>query len=254
MDDLKQFPEGMEPIGDGKFRFACHAGVKCYTVCCKNVDMILYPIDIIRLKNSLHIDSSHFLQKYTRLVKGDNPYFPTVMLKINDDSIGACPFLHETGCSVYADRPSACRMYPLERAVDRTPEKRKTKEYYFLTKHSYCLGHQEEKQYSVREWVRDQRLDEYNTLNELWTEMDTLFAANPWQGEGSGGMKQQLAFMVCYDIDRFRKLATEKRLVEQFAIAKDIRRRIARDDIELMKFGYAWLQAIFLGRSSLIRK
>lgn len=254
MDDLKQFPEGMVPLGDEKYNFACHAGVQCFTLCCKNVDMILYPVDIIKLKNALQVDSGQFLQKYTRLVKGDNPYFPTVMLKINDDSSGACPFLNETGCSVYADRPSACRMYPLERAVDRKPEKGKTKEYYFLTRHSYCLGHREERQYSVREWIRDQRLDGYNTLNELWTEMDTIFAANPWQGEGSGGMRQQLAFMVCYDIDQFRKLAAEKRLVEQFAIAKDVRRRIACDDIELMKFGFAWLQAILLGRSSLIRK
>jgi Fe-S-cluster containining protein len=254
MNDLKQFPEGMMPLGESKFSFSCHPGVKCFTVCCKNVDMILYPYDIIRLKNALGIDSAHFMERYARLVKGENPFFPTVMLKLSDDPVGRCPFLHESGCSVYSDRPSACRMYPLERAVDRTPENRKIKEYYFLTRHDYCLGHHEDKEFSVRQWIRDQRQEDYNSMNELWTEMDTLFATNPWQGEGSGGRKQQLAFMVCYDIDGFRNLVMERRLVEQFSLSKDIRRRISHNDVELMKFGFEWLKYFLTGRSSLVKK
>jgi len=141
--------------------------------------MIMYPYDIVRLKQSLKIDSSLLLKQFTRLVKGDNPIFPTVMLKLSDTPKNSCPFLTDSGCSVYVDRPSACRTYPLERAVDRNPEKGKNKEYYFLTQHNYCFGHQEERLYSVREWVRDQRLDDYNMMNELWTEIDTLFARNP---------------------------------------------------------------------------
>ena len=254
MSDPKHFPEGMVPLADTLFRFSCHAGIKCYKFCCRNVDMILYPYDLIRLKKALQTNSAHLLEHYTLLVKGDNPFFPTVMLKLSASQGKNCPFLAESGCSVYVDRPSACRTYPLERAVDRDSEKRRNKEYYFLTRHSYCLGHQEEKLYSVKEWVRDQRLDNHNMMNELWTEIDTLFSSNPWQGEGHGGAKQQLAFMVCYDIDGFRRLTEEKKLIEQFILSKEIRRRILQEDGELLKFGFEWLKLIFAGKSSLIRK
>lgn len=254
MADQKLFPEGMQPLGESRFTFSCFPGIQCFTNCCKNVDMILYPYDIIRLKNVLGIESSVFLQKYARVVHGDNPHFPTVMLQVNVDSDRACPFLSPGGCAVYNDRPSACRMYPLERAVDRRPDKRGVKEYYFLAKHPYCLGHQEENSYTVREWIRDQRLHEYNVMNELWTEIDTMFSGNPWQGEGPAGSRQQLAFMTCYDIDRFRKMVEEKKMVEQFVIPKESRKNIAVNDVELMKFGFEWLKLFLTGRSSLIKR
>ena len=254
MKERKGFPEGMVPLEDTSFRFSCHPGVSCFTVCCKNVDMILYPYDLIRLKRSINEDSAEFLRKYTRLVQGDNLFFPTVMLKLAGNEENACPFLAESGCTVYNDRPSACRTYPLERAVDRKPEKGSNREYFFLTHHQYCLGHSEEKFNTVKEWIRDQRLIDYNMMNELWTEMDTIFAGNPWQGEGHGGPRQQLAFMVCYDIDGFRRLAAEKKLIEQFALSKETRRRIAQEDAELQKFGFEWLKLIFTGKSSIVKK
>ncbi|KAB2892026.1 MAG: YkgJ family cysteine cluster protein [Desulfobulbaceae bacterium] len=254
MINEKKFPEGMVPLASEPFMFSCHAGVRCFTVCCKNVDMILYPYDIIRLKTALAVSSSEFLQRYARLVQGDNPYFPTLMLKVRDDEEKSCPFLSANGCSVYLDRPSACRMYPLERAVDRTPDKHRSREYYFLVRHSYCHGHEENSMYTVREWVRDQRLDEYNAMNELWTEMDTVFSGNPWQGEGAGGRRQRLSFMVCYDIDAFRLFVQDNKIIEHFQLSKDNRRRIAETDAELMKFGFEWLKLLLTGRSSLIRK
>jgi uncharacterized protein len=254
MKDLKNFPPGMTPLGDAKFKFCCHPAVSCFTVCCRNVDMILYPYDLIRLKRTLKIDSAQLLQKYTRLVKGENQFFPTVMLKLSEIAGNPCPFLDDSGCTVYRDRPSACRTYPLERAVDRMPERGNKREYYFLTQHEYCLGHKEEKWLSVHEWIRDQRLNDHNMMNELWTEMDTIFSQNPWQGEGHGGPKQQLAFMVCYDIDGFRRFVVERKLLNQFSLSKEIRNRIAREDGELLKFGFEWLKLVFTGKSSLVKK
>ncbi len=252
IDQQKQFPEGMKPLGNKPFRFSCHSGISCFLNCCRNVDMILYPYDIIRLKAALKIDSEQFMRKHTRLIKGDNPYFPTVMLQLMDDEAKSCPFLDSNGCSVYQDRPSACRTYPLERAVDRKPERGRPKEFYFLTNHSYCKGHLEDKEYIVKEWLRDQRISDYNSMNDIFAELDTVFRDNPWQGEGSGGPKQQLAFMVCYDIDRFRAFAASNKLLSQFRLPKDQKRRINVDDGELLKFGFEWLKLILIGRSSLI--
>ncbi|MCK5515852.1 MAG: YkgJ family cysteine cluster protein [Desulfobulbaceae bacterium] len=250
----KEFPEGMVPLENLSFTFECHPGVSCFTSCCKDVDLTLYPYDIIRLKNALHEDSEAFMRAHTYLVRGDNPFFPAVKLRLCDDREKTCPFLKVQGCSVYNDRPSACRTYPLERAVDRRSVKGVAGEFYFLTRHDYCLGHQEEKAFKVDTWVRNQRLIEYNTMNALWVEIDTLFGTNPWKGEGEGGEKQQLAFMVCYNIDGFRRFVEEYGLLKQFKIESDFKKRIAKEDGELLKFGFEWLKIVFAGKSSLIAK
>jgi uncharacterized protein len=252
--NCKQFPEGMVPLGDTVFHFDCHPGVDCYTLCCRNVDMILYPYDIIRLKKALSLDSGVFLRSHVTVEKGENIFFPTVKLKLLTDESKACPFLASNGCSVYFDRPTACRTYPVERAVDRSREKGAPDEYYFMTNHSYCLGHKERKPFNTKSWIRNQRLFEHNMMNDLWTEIDTLFACNPWKGEGIAGEKQQLAFLVCYNIDGFRRLVDEQKLLSHFRLEKEVFRRIGIDDCELLKFGFQWLKFIFAGEGSLVKK
>ncbi|WP_163340018.1 YkgJ family cysteine cluster protein [Desulfopila sp. IMCC35008] len=250
----KNFPEGMVPLGTEPFSFKCHPGVSCFTVCCRKVDLILYPYDVIRLKNNLNLSSGDFLNRYARPVQGQNPYFPTLMLRLNDEGTGSCPFLTEQGCSVYDDRPTDCRTYPLERAVDRNPDNRKKNDYYFIVHHDYCKGHKESEEFTVKQWIRNQRLDVYNTYNELWTDMDTFFQSNPWKGEGVGGPGQQVAFMVCYNIDMFRGFCGEHKILERFKITRDRRRGIEKDDFELLKFGFDWLKHINGVQSGLVQK
>jgi Fe-S-cluster containining protein len=254
MTKSRQFPEGMVPLSDSVFNFECHPGLACFKFCCSNVDMILYPYDIIRLKKCLLLDSEEFLRSYATLEKADNIYFPTVKLRLKQDQSRACPFLADHGCSVYYDRPTACRTYPLERAVDRARHSGAPEDYYFLTKHSYCHGHSEKKNFTVKSWVRNQRLFEHNMMNDLWAEIDTIFAGNPWKGEGAGGEKQQLAFLVCYNIDGFRRYIEEHKLLNNFHLEKETRRRITSDDSELLKFGFEWLKHIFSKSNSLIKK
>lgn len=252
MKDKKEFPENMVPLTNEPFTFSCHPGVACYMSCCRNVDMFLFPYDIIRLKENLGISSEEFMRDYTRLAQGSHPFFPAVMLQL--DAAASCPFLGEEGCVVYRDRPSSCRTYPLERAVDRDPTRGDKKEFYFLTDHSYCLGHGEDKHFTVKEWIRNQRIHEYNLMNDLWAEVDTLFSTNPWKGEGAGGPKQQLAFMVCYNVDGFRQFLNDNKLVQQYREAKGWKRRVKSDDGELLKFGFEWLKLMLGGRSSLVPK
>jgi uncharacterized protein len=254
MEKERLFPEGMVPLGDSCFNFHCHSNLQCFTLCCRNVDLILYPYDIIRLKRALHLDSATFLRKHTILVKGDNLYFPTLKLKLMEGETCACPFLVESGCSVYTDRPTACRTYPLERAVDRSQISGVSEDYYFMTNHSYCLGHSQSLSFSVKSWLRNQRLFEHNVMNDLWAAIDTIFASNPWKGEGAAGEMQQLAFLVCYNIDEFRKFVVDRQLLTKFQLQKEVRRRIHSDDAELLKFGFEWLKHIFKKPSALIKQ
>lgn len=254
MKSDRQFPESMVPLGDSVFYFHCHSGVECFKSCCRDVNMTLYPFDIISLKRFLGIDSEEFLRKHTYLEKGDNLYFPTVKLRLKEDESKACPFLGDNGCRVYENRPTACRTYPLERAVDRQNQKGAHQDYYFITHHSHCLGHNEQRENTVKGWLRNQRLFEYNMMNDLWAEIDTIFSSNPWRGEGVAGQKQQLAFLVCYNIDGFRKYMLSNKLLNNFELNKDLRRRILSDDNELLKFGFEWLKFLLSNCSSLIQK
>ena len=194
------------------------------------------------------------MRRHTRLGASSHPFFPAVMLMMAENEEHSCPFLNNNGCTVYEDRPTACRTYPLERAVDRTPSRGRPKEYYFITHHPYCFGHQEAKEWTVSTWLKDQKVQQYNALNDLWAEIDTLFAGNPWQGEGAGGPRQQMAFMVCYNIDGFRTFAEENKLFDQFKLESSLRRILADDDEALLKFGFEWLKYVMAGQGRLIRK
>ncbi len=236
------------------FVFKCHPGVSCYLVCCHKVELRLFPYDILRLKQRLQLSSTDFLEKYTRIGTGAHPYFPSVMLNMVDTEEYPCPFLVEKGCSVYSDRPSSCRTYPLERAVEKTDKRRFLKSHYFLTEHSYCKGHLEDERYTIKRWERDQRLLEFNLLNDRWAEVDAFFATNPWQGEGHAGPRQQLAFMVCYNVDAFKEYAIRHQLVKKFRLNRDQRRRIAVDEVELLKFGFDWLLHVLGDRRTLVTR
>jgi hypothetical protein len=123
--------------------------------------------------------------------------------------------------------------------------------HWFLTKHSYCKGHFEEHSYTVKQWEREQWLTEFNVFNDLWAEVDALFATNPWQGEGEAGPLQQLAFMVCYNIDVFRDYVQQHNLLAHFRLDRDRRRRIEKEDSELLKFGFDWLLHVLGDRRTL---
>ncbi len=245
-------PEGRTVVGNEAFCFHCHPEVSCFLTCCHKVEMYLYPYDVLRLKNRLGLHSAEFMQRYSRISEGSHPYFPAVMLNMADLEGYPCPFLKQNGCSVYRDRPSSCRTYPLERAVEKISGQHQLKVHYFMTHHPYCKGHREERKYTILQWERDQFLSEYNLMNDLWAEVDAFFATDPWQGEGRAGARQQLAFMVCYNIDEFRTYCFRQNLLSGFCLSKDERRRIKRDDVELLKFGFNWLQFVLGGRKTLL--
>ena len=71
-----------------KFKFRCHKGVKCFTQCCSQINILLTPYDIIRMKNRLGMSSEEFLEKYTTMDIEEKTSHPFVMLKMLDDLKG----------------------------------------------------------------------------------------------------------------------------------------------------------------------
>jgi hypothetical protein len=79
--------------------------IDCLTCanCCKTTSPIFYQTDIERVAKSLRMKPGDFVEKYLRIDE-DKDY----VLKSSP-----CPFLGpDNYCSVYHDRPKACREYP----------------------------------------------------------------------------------------------------------------------------------------------
>jgi Fe-S-cluster containining protein len=71
--------------------------------CCKTTSPIFYNRDIERLAKHFRIKPGEFIDKYLRIDE-DKDY----VLRV-----APCPFLGaDNYCSVYEDRPNACREYP----------------------------------------------------------------------------------------------------------------------------------------------
>ncbi len=224
---------------DSEFTFRCHPGVPCFNECCGDVNIFLTPYDVIRLKNHLGISSTEFLRKHTIAPMDRNLKYPVILLQMGNDEKKKCPFVGPGGCGVYENRPWACRMYPLGLASPGDNSDELDNEFYFLLRENHCKGFNEPTRFTVRSWLSDQGIEEYNQMGELFKALTThkFFREN---GQLTPD-KVEMFFLVCYDIDRFRKFVFESSLLKKFIIDDETLAAIKEDDIALLKFGYNFL-------------
>lgn len=239
----------MKPLREDRFHFNCNKTLSCFTRCCANLNLILTPYDILRLKKRLGLPSDLFLEKYTTASIDAAYGVPVVKLKMNEDGNKQCPFVTPEGCSVYEDRPGACRVYPLGRAASKVREGLKAGEYYFIVKEPHCLGFNEEREWTIEEWIRDQGLDEYNAMNDSF--LDTTAGKGVKIIKALSDQKLKMFYMACYSIDDFRRFIFETTFLKRFNIPQDVLTRIKTDDIELMVFASRWLKFSLFGEKSL---
>ncbi len=234
---------------DSHFNFKCHPGVPCFNECCGDVNIFLTPYDIIRLKKNLGITSTEFLKKYTFSPFDENLKYPVILLKMNDDEKKTCPFVSKDGCTVYPDRPWACRMYPLGLAFPKEGSDQLDKEFYFLLRESICKGFEEKKERTVREWIKSEGIEEYNKMGEDFKEL-TLHKFFSDKGNLTPP-KIEMFFMACYDIDKFRRFLFNSTFFQKFEIDEATQSRIKEDDVELLKLGYRWLRFALFGEKTI---
>lgn len=247
--------EKRKPLGDSTFTFECHREIECFTRCCRNVNITLYPYDILRMKSCFNISSGDFLDTYTFTVMKDNPSFPSVMMKLSESAEKNCFFLTDNGCGIYFDRPDACRTYPIERAVLIQPLSGKTpEEYYFLSRQQICKGHFQKHAWTVTDWIRNQEIKPFNRMNNAWSEMDILFRPNPWGPDGFKDSRFQMTFMACYNIDMFKTFVFESTFLNRYWVRPDMLDKIQVNDSELLLFGFEWIKFFLFGiRSAKLR-
>jgi len=238
----------LQPLVDGRFTFACHPGVPCFTECCRDLRLMLTPYDILRLKNHLQIQSGEFLDRYTETSCDERRNLPVVYLRMTDNERRTCPFGSSSGCQVYADRPAACRIYPIARASRMHRLHGKVIEDFFVLKEDHCLGFREDRAWSTAEWLEDQGLESYDGFNNLWMEIVTHPALR--NGAPLSSKQQQMFFMSAYNLDRFRDFVLGSRFLQLFEFDREELDSLA-DDESLLTLGFKWLRFFLFNEPAL---
>jgi Fe-S-cluster containining protein len=223
---------------DDRFTFQCGENLNCFTHCCADVSIVLTPYDILRMKNALGLDSTEFLTRYTISPFTEDQKFPVVLLKM-DPVTRKCLHVTEKGCSIYSNRPWACRMYPLGMAE---PEKHtsENRPFHFLLHEDLCKGHGSERTPTVREWIAEQGIEEYDMMGVSFKEL----MLHPFGNEERDLTPEQIDmfYMACYDLDRFRRFVFETRFLQLFVVDEARVRSMRSDDLELLDFAVQWLK------------
>jgi len=237
------------PLEDNRFHFGCHREVSCFTQCCAGLRLLLMPYDILRMKKRLGVSSDDFLRDYTDTVIDPHHRFPMVKLKMNEDEQGACPFVTSDGCTIYEDRPEACRLYPIGRA-SATPEGISgAHEKFFVVAESHCQGFREEQEWTLEEWLNHEGVREYAAMNDPWRAIVT--SSKTLGPKAHVSQKHQMFFMASYNLDRFRKFISESRFFDRFEVDSELKQMLERDDVTLMRFAFDWLRFSLFGEKTI---
>lgn len=231
------------------FSFACHPGVSCFTECCRDLNLVLTPYDILRLKKRLGLTSDDFIDQLTVIKANEHNGFPAVLLKMGEDERRTCPFVTPSGCRIYEDRPGACRIYPIGRASSRTQGQEGAKEFFFVVREAHCQGFREPRDWTIEAWSQDQGLSPYTVFNDLWTEIITH--KGPPRSQDAVSQKLQMFFMASYNLDQFRRFVFQSSFLKRFMIPEERVKQMESDDEELLKLAFEWLKFVLYGEKTL---
>lgn len=232
---------------DDTFKFSCHPGIKCFNHCCADLNQFLTPYDIFRLKKRLKLSSGDFLKQYTTHHIGPGSGLPVVTLKMMEHENLKCPFVSKDGCTVYSDRPGSCRTYPLARIVQRKQNKETCDEFHVVIKEPHCLGFNNQKEWTVREWKLGQEVRHYNEMNDLL--MDIISLKNRSGRKRLTQKENELFYLACYDLDRFRDLVFEKDFLTTYSVGDETTKDLGKNDVALIRFGIEWIKGRLFGDS-----
>lgn len=236
---------------DSPLKFACHPGVSCFTACCHAVQIILTPYDILILRQRLGLSAHEFLSQYTEPTYLEKTDMPGVQIKNTGDT-KACPFVTPEGCTVYNDRPSACRYYPVGMADfhEGGQEDQQEEKFFFLVKEAHCKGFDEDKRWTIREWRADQGLDLRDEMNKEWLRLVMRRKSFGHQANLSEPA-QRMFFMASTDLDHFRKFIFESSFLQTYELDAATIELLRSDDVALMRFSFTYLAHTLFGVSGM---
>jgi Fe-S-cluster containining protein len=218
---------------EDSFTFDCHKGVSCFTECCRMLELALSPYDVLRLRHSTGKTSAELLDQYIIEEQEPGEPFPRFYLTMVDDGRASCVFVSKDGCTIYKDRPAACRTYPLGRAVQKQYDGT-VKEHFILIKENHCQGFLQQTCQTPVEYTTDQDITIYNRFNDL---IATILQHPSIQNGFIPSKKQvELYTLALYDLDSFRAKIVSGEFALSLGESCDI-----ENDEQLLEIGIGWI-------------
>ncbi len=235
---------------DSEIQFDCHRGVACFNACCKNIDIVLTPYDILRLKRRLKLRSSAFVARYTVPYPMDHHEMPGLKMRTKPGT-EECVFLTRSGCGVYDDRPAACRYYALGSMGVRKKDSADVEDVYFIVKEVHCLGHDEPRRLTVGDYRREQGVDEYDDRNRQWRDIVLKKRSGGPTVGAPPARSLQLFDMCSYDIDSFREFVQTPGFEDIFDLEAQFKSKLLSDEDALFEFAMRFLKQVLFGEMTI---
>ena len=241
--NLPQFLTDKRQLAEGdSFEFTCHPGVPCFNSCCADVNIVLTPIDVLRLARRLGMNTREFLETHTSNPITKDLKIPMVMLRMTTEEGKPCPFVGDEGCTVYEDRPWACRMYPLGMAIPPARAGEEPEPVFFVFEDDHCKGREQpdRKPWTSVSWREDQGLEAQDELEAGFRDL----VSHPWfiGGRTLDPKRMHMLYTACYDLDGFRSFVFESSFCERFDLQPEALEELKTSDEALLNFAFRWLR------------
>ncbi len=121
----------------------------------------------------------------------------------------------------------------------------------YVARHGHCLGHREDRQWTARQWMADQQMDDYNEINARWARIDTLLRRNPFGEKGADSPAMKMAYMAAYNVDTFRRFVFDSSFLARFHVPRERLEAVRESDSALMLLGFDWILRFLFGQGPL---
>ena len=214
---MSELPKDVEYLGkkwelvddNKKFRFTCDQCGKC----CKKVEVMINPYDIARISDYLKINSAEFVNTYCKIHIGDSSKLPVLTLKTDP----ICNFNKGGLCMIYDARPAICRSFPVGRAQVYDKETKEIKEKWMLNPNCSSIPLRQQKEWTIKEWIEDQKVKECYDGSGEWHKFITELCEKKLVREDD--MFRNLFVIVCYmSVGDTKVILGLKEMLEEFGI------------------------------------
>ena len=239
MTDPIRGPNAMPAIDrHDRFGFRCGPDVPCFNACCRDLDLLLNPYDVLRLRRALTLASRAFIYKYCEpaVLKAN---FPAVRLVMNDDGSRSCPFVRPAGCIVYGHRPAACRMYPLGRGASRKSDGG-VAEVFVVVRESLCRGFENDQTWTPESWQIAEGVRAYNAMSDRYMK---LISHREARRGPLDRQEQNTVFQTLYQPDYWAGVLSTGEIFASMGVTGERRARILQDEEERLRFAFEWLES-----------
>ena len=250
-DTSQAFLDSLPELKDGEtFTFACNEKVPCFNRCCAELTLPLTPYDMLRLCRHFGIKSEDFIKNHTQVRTFPDTGFPLPLLKMQDGPSEPCPFVTPAGCSIYEDRPGACRTYPLGRGT-KVDEEGNVVERFFIVQESHCKGFEHGNNWTAQEWLKDQGLEPYNESNDRYMR---LMAQVKKSGSPVSPKMATMIILCLYQLDQFRAFIANMKIFDKVEVSNAKCEAIMASDEACLNFAYEWLELVMFSKCPTLKR